>query len=619
MRLFKKLSIKQKLVWVILETSTIVLLLACAAFVAYDQVTFRRTLQRDLQSLAEIVAASSRAALTYDQQPLAQEYLAALKARPQVERACFYREGKIFAEYERPGARKQDFPKTPETDGLHKAAGQMIAFQPVISRDGERVGTLFIQYGLQEMTERLQRFSGTVALNLLMAVGGVFLLSSRFQAAISGPILELAQTAGVVSDKKDYSIRAIKQTEDEVGFLIDRFNEMLAQIEAREKAIKEVNVQLVQSEQKAMAATQAKSSFLANMSHELRTPMNSIIGFSEVLLDPNLPVDPDTRRQFLENILNSGRHLLNLINDILDLSKVEAGKFELHPEEFAVLEALRGVQSIVKPLCQKKQQTLKLQTDPTIPMILHDPGRFKQVLFNLLSNAIKFTPEGGTVTTTAVMGADGWFEVSVTDTGIGIKPEDHPKVFEEFKQIDTGYARKQQGTGLGLALVRKFVRFMGGDITLKSQLGEGATFTVRLPVRQGTPVVDTTDTAPVTGNKPLVLMVEDDPQAASLLSFYLMHGGYRVEQLTSAEKVLDRVKAIKPAVITLDILLPTMDGWHVLKCLKADPETKNVPVIVISVVDDPNTARASGADGHLVKPVDAKTLLGTMKKLTQAK
>jgi signal transduction histidine kinase len=230
-------------------------------------------------------------------------------------------------------------------------------------------------------------------------------------------------------------------------------------------------------------ASQHKSEFLANMSHELRTPLNGIIGFSEVQLDPSMPVDEAMRTQFLENIYQSGQHLLTLINDILDLSKVEAGKMELHPEAFDLLDALTGVHGVVKALVDKKQQILLLEAPGDLGSVSHDPGRFKQVLFNLLSNAVKFTPQGGTITT-SVRVAEGWLEVAVKDTGIGISPEDHAKVLAEFQQIDSGYARQQRGTGLGLALVRNFVRLMGGDITLRSALGEGSTFTVRLPVRK---------------------------------------------------------------------------------------------------------------------------------------
>ncbi len=619
MSAFRTLSIKRKLVSIILLVSSSVLIMACAAFVAYDQITFRRTIRDDLNSLAKVVATSSRGALSYDDQRLALQYLSSLKAKKHVVGGCFYKDSAIFAHFHRAGAPASQFPPAPKSDGLRLENGHFEVFEPVLDRDGIRVGTLFIQYDLDEMSSRLKRFSGMVGIVLLAAVLAMIQLSSRLQKIISTPILSLANTARIVSEQKDYGIRAEKQSEDEIGFLIDRFNEMLVQIEIRDRAVKEANAQLLQSEQKALAGTQAKSSFLANMSHELRTPMNSIIGFSEVLLDPKLPVDDATRKQFLENILGSGRHLLNLINDILDLSKVEAGKVELRPEDFHLAETLQGVMAVVHPLAMKKQQELTLRVDESLGLVYHDTARFKQIFYNLLSNAIKFTPDGGKVIATALPSLDGCFEVSVTDTGIGIKPEDHASVFEEFKQIDTGYARKQQGTGLGLALVRQFVRLMGGDISVKSQIGEGATFTVRLPLRQGAASSESAEGIEASGHEPLVLVIEDDPNSASLLSFYLTHGGYQVRQAAGGEEIQDLVKELKPVAITLDILLPRVDGWQVLRKLKADPETREIPVIVISVIDDKKTAQESGAAARLVKPVSSDTLLGTLKSVIKPK
>jgi protein-histidine pros-kinase len=217
------------------------------------------------------------------------------------------------------------------------------------------------------------------------------------------------------------------------------------------------------------------------MSHELRTPLSAIIGFAEVLTETEMEVDEATQQEFLRDILAAGRHLLQLINDILDISKAEAGKMDFVPEHFEVEPAVRGVGAVAKALVSRKHQRLELRVEPGIGVVHHDPARFKQVLFNLVSNAVKFTPDGGDIRVTASRSDDAWLEVAVSDTGIGMKPEDQTRVFEEFQQIDSGHNREQQGTGLGLAIVRRFVRTMGGDVWVNSELGRGATFTFRIP------------------------------------------------------------------------------------------------------------------------------------------
>ena len=232
------------------------------------------------------------------------------------------------------------------------------------------------------------------------------------------------------------------------------------------------------------AANRHKSQFLANMSHELRTPLNAIIGFSEILRERLYGELNERQARYVQHILEAGHHLLGLINDVLDLSKIEAARMELQPEELDVADALRGVHAVLKPLVEKKRQTLDLAVQPGVTTIFHDAGRFRQVIYNLLSNANKFTPDGGAIRTSARLDEHGHLEVAVADTGVGISPEDHQRVFEEFRQVDSGYARKQQqGTGLGLALARQFVRLMGGDVRVESQLGHGATFTFYLPLR----------------------------------------------------------------------------------------------------------------------------------------
>jgi CheY-like chemotaxis protein/GGDEF domain-containing protein/two-component sensor histidine kinase len=362
------------------------------------------------------------------------------------------------------------------------------------------------------------------------------------------------------------------------------------------------------------------------MSHELRTPLNAIIGFSEVLLDPDLSDMPDDQRaEFLDNIHRSGKHLLGLINDILDLSKVEAGRMELHPEPLAVSTLVQGCLDIVKPLAAKKHIDLKAACEPAELLVEADAARVKQVLYNLLSNAVKFTPEGGRVSVDATIQGEE-VHVAVQDTGVGIAADDQELVFEEFRQVDGAATREQEGTGLGLALVRRLVELHGGRIWLRSTIGEGSTFTFALPLRSAKAAV-TGEGKPRNaqesprrtvresrGGLPVVI-VEDEQAAAELLTLHLTRAGYEVHRAASAVEAVGLVKEVKPFAVTLDVLMPDRDGWDILASLKSDPDTRDIPVIVVSIVDNRELGFALGASDYLVKPIDRKALLGALQRL----
>jgi signal transduction histidine kinase/CheY-like chemotaxis protein len=374
--------------------------------------------------------------------------------------------------------------------------------------------------------------------------------------------------------------------------------------------LKETNAELVD-------ANHHKTVFLANMSHELRTPLNAILGFSELLVDAQGDQFPEaTRKRFLEQIHSSGEHLLGLINDILDLSKVEAGQMELRLQMVAVAEVIAQVMSTVEPLASKKQMEVKAD-GANAGQILADEGKLKQMVLNLVSNAIKFTPDGGTITIEAVRAGDR-VEISVSDTGIGISPEDLMRVFKEFQQVDSGANRTQQGTGLGLALSRSFAILHGGNIRVESELGKGSRFTIDLPVEARSPhrspglANGTAGAARVDMNRPLVVVVEDDPVAAELLARQVERVGFRTQVAHTGAEAVAMAKEHKPAAITLDILLPDMDGWEVLTLLKRDPLTSDIPVIVVSVVDNPTLGTALGALDYFVKPVEAKELVSRL-------
>ena len=370
--------------------------------------------------------------------------------------------------------------------------------------------------------------------------------------------------------------------------------------------------QLEESNAALAEANKHKSVFLANMSHELRTPLNAIIGFSELLTDSREgQFDQATRARFLGQILTSGKHLLNLINDILDLSKVEAGQMELRLQTVLLSEVVDQVAKTVEPLVAKKNIRLHTQLDWAGEM-LADAGKLKQMLLNLVSNAIKFTPEGGTVTIKSSRMREV-VEISVVDSGIGIAESDQKEIFHEFHQVDHGPGRKHEGTGLGLALTKRFALLHGGDVRVTSQVDKGSVFTLTLPARSN--VV----TANGNGNGsnghaagPLVLVVEDDPAAAELLTRQLSEAGYRTEVARTGTDALAKARELQPAAITLDIILPEVDGWEVITRLKSDASTSAIPVVVVSVVDNPELGIALGAIDYFVKPVDAKELIARM-------
>ncbi len=404
--------------------------------------------------------------------------------------------------------------------------------------------------------------------------------------------------------------------------------------EASARILESKNQQLEEARLAAEEASKSKSQFLANMSHELRTPMNAIIGYSEMLQEEAEDLDQKGFIPDLQKIHGAGKHLLGLINDILDLSKVEAGKMTLYLEEFDVAKLVHEVAATVQPLVTKNGNKLDVICPADLGVMKADVTKVRQALFNLLSNASKFT-EKGTIrlnvkredvkrNSDGTAAADPYvshFTFHVQDTGIGMTPEEMSKLFEAFSQADASTTRKFGGTGLGLAISRKFCRLMGGDITVTSQPGQGSTFTVTLPAHVSeTPHPTDTQffqkpvaTSPgATG--PVVLVIDDDATVRDLMQRSLAKDGYRVEVAADGRTGLEMAKRLKPAVITLDVMMPSMDGWAVLTALKADPDTADIPVVMLTIVDDKNMGFALGAADYFTKPIDWQRLGAVLQK-----
>ena len=418
----------------------------------------------------------------------------------------------------------------------------------------------------------------------------------------------------------------LEQAREELAISHDRladYNETLEQkVQQRTAELAQSIKEASKARKIAEQANQAKSRFLANMSHELRTPMNAIIGYSEMLHEEAEELGQEDFMRDLQKIHGAGKHLLSLINDILDLSKIEAGRMELYLETFEINTLITDVVATVQPLVEQNHNELRLNIADDLTTMYADLTKVRQSLFNLLSNASKFTSHG-TITLSLncyTLEEKDWINFQVSDTGIGMTKEQIDNLFQAFTQADVSTTRKYGGTGLGLTITQKFCQMMEGNIFVESEVNQGTTFTIKLPIR----VQKITKLEPVSehsqqfipgeSNRNTILVIDDDPTVHDLVERFLTKEKFQVVTASSGTEGINLAKTIEPDAITLDVMMPDLDGWSVLTALKADSKTAEIPVIMMTIVDDQNLGFALGAADYLLKPISKDILINVLNK-----